>query len=120
MADKTFSLPVQRQVLAGNVVRLRYAEGRLEAGSFTQSVILGAGLDSFIWRRTDLAGRINVYEVDHPVSQAWKRERIDALALPVGETHTFGRSTSKWLRSRMDWAWPDSTGRIRQCSRGWP
>ena len=89
MAEATFSLPVQRQVLAGNVVRLRYAEDRLEAGSFSQYVILGAGLDSFIWRRPDLAGRFKVYEVDHPASQAWKRERIDALALPVGETHTF-------------------------------
>ncbi len=88
-ADATFSLPVQRQALAGNVVRLRYAEDRLEAGSFTQYVILGAGLDSFIWRRPDLADRFKVYEVDHPASQAWKRERIDALALPVGETHTF-------------------------------
>jgi methyltransferase (TIGR00027 family) len=89
MTDETFSLPVRRQVLAGNVVRLRYAEDRLETGSFTQYVILGAGLDFFKWRQPDLAGRLKVYEVDHPASQAWKQERIDALALPVGETHTF-------------------------------
>jgi methyltransferase (TIGR00027 family) len=89
LTDETFAVPVQRQVFAGIVGRARYAEDRLEAGSFTQYVMLGAGLDSFIWRRPDLASRFAVYEVDHPVSQAWKQEQIAALALPVGATHVF-------------------------------
>lgn len=63
-------------------VRARYAEDRLEAGDYSQYVILGAGLDSFVWRRPDLCRRLKVFEVDHPATQSWKRRRADALALP--------------------------------------
>jgi methyltransferase (TIGR00027 family) len=48
-----------------------------------QYVILGAGLDSFAYRRPDLMQSLNVYEVDHPASQAWKRERVAALNIEV-------------------------------------
>lgn len=68
--------------------RSRYAEDRLAAGRFTQYVILGAGLDSFAWRRPDL-GSLRVFEVDHPASQAAKRERLEALALAAGDRHVF-------------------------------
>jgi methyltransferase (TIGR00027 family) len=37
-------------------------------------VILGAGLDSRAWRLDGLKDTV-VFEVDHPSSQAWKRER---------------------------------------------
>src|SRR5262245_35195252 len=50
-----------RQQRAGNVVRSRYAEDRLVAGSHRQYVILGAGLDSFAWRRPDLVGSIRLF-----------------------------------------------------------
>jgi methyltransferase (TIGR00027 family) len=52
----------------------------------TQYVILGAGLDSFAYRRPDLVRSLDVYEVDHPASQAWKRERVAALGIPVPPT----------------------------------
>jgi len=39
-----------------------------------QLVILGAGLDSRAWRMDFLKDTV-VFEVDHPASQAWKRER---------------------------------------------
>jgi methyltransferase (TIGR00027 family) len=50
-----------------------------------QYVILGAGLDSFAYRRRDLVDRLRVFEVDHPASQRWKRERLGTLGvdLPV-------------------------------------
>src|SRR4029079_12066623 len=41
-----------------------------------QYVILGAGLDSFGYRRPELLDRLRVFEVDHPASQAWKRQRL--------------------------------------------
>jgi methyltransferase (TIGR00027 family) len=44
--------------------------------------MLGAGLDSFARRRPDLLASVRVFEVDHPASQAWKRERVSALGLP--------------------------------------
>lgn len=44
-----------------------------------QLVILGAGLDSRAWRMDALKNTV-VFEVDHPASQAWKRERALRLA----------------------------------------
>lgn len=48
-----------------------------------QVVILGAGLDTFALRNPHGAG-IRVFEVDHPTTQAWKRQRLEGaeLALP--------------------------------------
>ena len=51
-----------------------------------QYVILGAGLDSFAYRQPDLMRSLDVYEVDHPTSQAWKRERVAALGITVPPT----------------------------------
>jgi methyltransferase (TIGR00027 family) len=44
----------------------------------SQLVILGAGLDGRAWRLKELAD-IDVFEVDHPASQADKRSRLDRL-----------------------------------------
>ncbi len=71
-----------REKIAGIVVRSRYSEDRLVEGHFEQYVLLGAGLDSFVWRRPDLARLLDVFEVDHPASQSWKRERAFILGLP--------------------------------------
>jgi methyltransferase (TIGR00027 family) len=46
-------------------------------------------LDSFAWRRPDLLGALRVFEVDHPVSQAWKRGRAKELGLPESGHHVF-------------------------------
>lgn len=43
-----------------------------------QFVDLGAGLSSFAWRRPDLMSRLDLFEIDHPATQEWKLERIDA------------------------------------------
>jgi len=43
-----------------------------------QLVILGAGLDTRAWRLDGLEGTV-VFEVDHPSTQAWKRERAAAI-----------------------------------------
>ena len=40
-----------------------------------QVVILGAGLDTFALRNPHGA-RISIFEVDHPATQAWKRQRL--------------------------------------------
>jgi len=80
---------VIRETSAAVCTRTRYAEDRLAAGAFTQYVILGAGLDSFAWRRPDLLRSLRVFEVDHPASQAWKLERVSALALPLNDSQVF-------------------------------
>ncbi len=67
--------------------RSRIAEdalsGAVERG-IRQIVILGAGLDTLAFRSPFAARQIRIYEVDHPVTQAWKRERLAEaqLALP--------------------------------------
>lgn len=79
--------PLLDGVRAFLVGRSRYAEDRLAAGDFTQYVILGAGLDSFAWRRPDLLHSLRVFEIDHPSMQAWKLERAAVLALPTNDKH---------------------------------
>jgi methyltransferase (TIGR00027 family) len=51
-----------------------------------QYVILGAGLDSFVQRRPEVAGRLKVFEVDQPGPQAWKRRRLVELGFGVPES----------------------------------
>jgi len=67
--------------------RSRIAEDALSKAverGIRQIVILGAGLDTFALRNPHGAGQIRVYEVDHPSTQAWKRERLAEaqIALP--------------------------------------
>jgi methyltransferase (TIGR00027 family) len=67
-------------------LRHRYTEDQLRraiAMGVDQYVILGAGLDSFAYRHPDLVGKVDVFEVDHPASQQWKRNRVARLGLPV-------------------------------------
>lgn len=61
------------------LARARFTEDCLDeamARGVDQYVILGAGMDTFALRRTDLADRVQVFEVDHPATQADKRERL--------------------------------------------
>lgn len=44
-------------------------------------MIVGAGLDSFAHRHGDLLERIRLFEVDHPTSQKWKRQRLHELGI---------------------------------------
>lgn len=67
-------------------VRSRATEDEVEravADGVRQYVILGAGLDSFAYRRPDLVDRLRIFEVDHPASQAWKRARLAELGVSL-------------------------------------
>jgi methyltransferase (TIGR00027 family) len=82
--------PLLRTASTMVVGRARYVEDRLAGGAFDQYVILGAGLDSFAWRRPDaLAAGLRVFEVDHPASQAWKLARLAEVGLPTSDGHVF-------------------------------
>jgi methyltransferase (TIGR00027 family) len=68
------------------VARARFIEDLVEeqlADGVTQYVILGAGLDTLAQRRPELGNRLQVFEVDQPGTQAWKRSRLDALGYGV-------------------------------------
>jgi methyltransferase (TIGR00027 family) len=49
--------------------------------------VLGAGLDTFAYRNPH-AG-LRVFEVDHPDTQAWKRERLLAADIEIPSSLTF-------------------------------
>jgi methyltransferase (TIGR00027 family) len=62
--------------------RGRYTEDRLELAvehGVRQYVILGAGLETFAFRRSDLVDHLQIFEVDHPATQAFKRTRLAEL-----------------------------------------
>jgi methyltransferase (TIGR00027 family) len=72
---------VARGRLVEDLVLERLAQG------VRQYVILGAGLDTFALRHPDVLARgLEVFEVDQPKPQAWKRERLAeiGLAIPPG------------------------------------
>ena len=83
--------PVLSAARAQAACRSRYTEDRLAGAArrgISQYVILGAGLDSFAYRAT-LAAPVRVFEVDHPATQEWKRERLAAAGIPVPDGTAF-------------------------------
>ena len=72
--------------------RSRFAEDALEqamAAGAKQYVLLSAGLDSFALRRPDLMTRLQVFEVDHPDTQRFKRARLEAMGAALPESLQF-------------------------------
>jgi len=74
------------------VMRARYAEQALERAveeGIRQYVIIGAGMDSFAFRRSDLLETIDAFEIDHPVTQRKKLDRIAKAGFKVPKNHHF-------------------------------
>ena len=69
--------PKRRELRIFVAARQRFSEdtlaGAIERG-VRQLVVLGAGLDTFAYRNPH--SELSVFEVDHPATQAWKRERL--------------------------------------------
>lgn len=55
-----------------------YLQERLDHGA-KQLAILGAGFDSRAYRYADLPGKVKVYEVDHPATQAVKLAKLKQM-----------------------------------------
>ena len=83
--DKTTALAWSMQAMPFPPIALsrnRYAEDCLEMAvrqGIQQYVNLGAGMDTFAFRRPDLQEQLQVFEVDHPATQVLKRRRIAEL-----------------------------------------
>lgn len=73
-------------------IRTRFVEDAVEAAiqeGISQYVILGAGLDSFAYRRSDLGGGLKIFEVDRMESQRWKRRRLEEMGVGVPPSVAF-------------------------------
>ena len=73
-------------------MRSRYTEdilGQAVESGVRQYVILGAGLDSFAYRRPDLVPQLRVFEVDDPITQQWKQNRLRELNIELPPNLTF-------------------------------
>jgi methyltransferase (TIGR00027 family) len=71
--------------------RTRMAEDALEraaSAGVRQLVVLGAGLDTYAYRGA-LRDRLRIFEVDHPATQAWKRQRLSEVDIPLPPALTF-------------------------------
>ena len=73
-------------------MRSRVVEEKLllaQKRNIKQLVILGAGLDSTAYRRTDLTKGLQVFEVDHPSTQIWKRQKLEQANIKIPENLKF-------------------------------
>jgi methyltransferase (TIGR00027 family) len=69
--------------------RARVAEDAVAAAvaaGTRQVVILGAGLDTFAYRNQN--PDLRVFEIDHPATQAWKRDRLAMAGIEIPATLT--------------------------------
>jgi methyltransferase (TIGR00027 family) len=77
--------PSRRALRMFIAIRSRWAEDALAvavAHGVRQLVQLGAGLDTYAYRGA-MRERLRIFEVDHPATQVWKRERLAAAAIPL-------------------------------------
>jgi methyltransferase (TIGR00027 family) len=78
--------PLDANLRAFMAARARFAEDHLDAArdhGVGQYVILGAGLDTFAYRQRHRDPTVAIWEIDQPATQAWKRERLTAAAIPI-------------------------------------
>ncbi|GAB3206076.1 class I SAM-dependent methyltransferase [Nocardia tengchongensis] len=86
---KSFGLRMEYELLSATAevlaVRTIAIDDAIRAAANPQLVILGAGLDARAWRMPELSAT-TVFEVDHPASQAEKRDRLGDRR-PVADIH---------------------------------
>ena len=76
----------------GVVIRSRYTEDALKAAASKgtrQYVLIGAGFDSFALRRPAFAETLEIFEIDHPATQAFKIQRIKDCGISLPSTVHF-------------------------------
>lgn len=80
-----------RRARASIVARARFIEDLVVeqiSHGVKQYVILGAGLDTFAQRRPEIASKLQIFEIDQPNTQVWKKQRLIELGFGI----------PKWLR----------------------
>src|SRR6185295_14338066 len=93
-----------KRLRASIVARARFIEDlaieQSEHG-INQYVILGAGLDTFAQRRPEIASQLQIFEIDQPDTQAWKKQRLIELGFDIPKWLHFvpvNFEISSWLK----------------------
>ena len=84
--------PSRRLMRIFIAVRTRFAEDALAKAlkrGVRQIVVLGAGLDTYAYRSNHKHSGVRIFEVDHPATQAWKRQRLEDTRIPVPDSLVF-------------------------------
>jgi methyltransferase (TIGR00027 family) len=92
VADSGALDPSSRTLRLFTAARSRFAEDAISNAvgrGVRQVVVLGAGLDTFSLRNPYATAGVRVFEVDHPATQAWKRERLALAGLTVRPSVAF-------------------------------
>ncbi|ADW69401.1 class I SAM-dependent methyltransferase [Granulicella tundricola] len=90
IAQEAEATPSRARMRLFIAARTRFAEDALAAAvaeGVTQLVVLGAGLDTFAYRNP--YPTLRVFEVDHPATQTWKRQRLAEAAIPIPAALTY-------------------------------
>ena len=83
---------VNVHIVPSPLCRAAYTEQALKTAVLTgtkQYVMLGAGLDTFAFRETEFLSKYRVFEVDHPLTQKDKQERIARASWTVPDNLNF-------------------------------
>lgn len=83
--------PSKRRMRIFVAARTRFAEDNLANAlmrGVRQLVMLGAGLDTYAYRSAS-RGELRIFEVDHPATQAWKRQRLAHAEIALPDFLTF-------------------------------
>ena len=91
-----------KRLRASIVARARFVEDVAKteiANGIKQYVLLGAGLDSFAQRNTEISSQIDIYEIDQPDTLAWKEEKLIENGYKISDNLHFvpvDFETSSW------------------------
>jgi methyltransferase (TIGR00027 family) len=81
------------------VIRTRYTEDALHeaiSNGFKQYVVIGAGFDSYSFRRPAEAQQLDIFEIDHPATQSLKRQWLYDCEIPDDDlTHYLSADLGK-------------------------
>ena len=83
---------INTHIAPSPLCRAAYTEQALKTAALTgteQYVILGAGLDTFAFREKEFLSKHKVFEIDHPLTQADKLERINRAGWTIPKNLTF-------------------------------
>lgn len=93
LSDKETATIFMKNIDGTVCMRSRVVEEELSVArqeqDVAQLVILGAGLDTTAYRCKSLTDGLQVFEVDHPSTQAWKRERLASADIEIPDNVTF-------------------------------